>query len=263
MKLAWGIVGSVVVLAGLSGLNVNAVGEYAQVLRNRTSHAIDKAIPLSVEIDRMEVLLEKLNRQVTSQKYDVAKAKVALEDANTKWESNQLDCARSVSNMRKLRSATSTVSSGCGTTVNVSQPVASGNVHRALQQALATYKVKQAACKAQRDVIRQQQQAYGQLEERFAAWQNDRALLKQRLETLRVRYQAQQLASNTDTTVFDDADLARATELADKIERELRITEAQQRLDASPIDAIKEGTTSIEAQQIEAEVDSILIERGV
>lgn len=104
--------------------------------------------------------------------------------------------------------------------------------------------------------LQQQQNAYAALERQFNDWQSQRQLL----DTLKARYQAQALASETDTTVFNNADLARATELADQIERELRIVEAQQALRSDPADSLlsREATST---DDVEAEVDGILGDR--
>jgi hypothetical protein len=67
------------------------------------------------------------------------------------------------------------------------------------------------------------------------------------------------LASDTDTTVFNNADLARATELADQIERKLRIVEAQQALGKDAADSLlSNGVIDSQATNVEAEVDRLL-----
>ena len=108
--------------------------------------------------------------------------------------------------------------------------------------------------------LQQQQNAYAALERQFNDWQSQRHLLAQRLDTLKARFQTQALASETDSTVFNNADLARATELADQIERELRIGEAQQALRSDPADSLlsREVTST---DDVEAEVDGILGDR--
>lgn len=70
----------------------------------------------------------------------------------------------------------------------------------------------------------------------------------------------QALASETDTTVFNNADLARATELADQIERELRIVNGQKAIGSDPADSLLSGGET-STGDVEAEVDGILGDR--
>ncbi|MFM7071575.1 MAG: hypothetical protein ACKO38_07270, partial [Planctomycetota bacterium] len=62
--------------------------------------------------------------------------------------------------------------------------------------------------------------------------------------------------ASTDTSVFDDADLARATAIADTIERELRVVETQQAMQADPIgELINEPIVD---KSVDEEVEKIL-----
>jgi phage shock protein A len=249
------------VVAGIiaaTGFSIAEVREYLQVAGNRASESLRDAIPLSVEIDRMQVLIGKLDNQVASQKYAVARSQIALQDSEAEHARSQSRCQNLLAEMQHLRGLNTTdqgSSGGCQTASY--RNVSTSDVQRALSYKLAAYREAEATCKAHNSAMSQQRQAYSQFEQQFTTWQSQRRLLSQRLETLTARYQTQQLASETNTTVFNNADLARATELADQIERELRIVEAQHALGGDPANSLLTG--ELEPQvDIEAEVDRLL-----
>ncbi len=86
-----------------SGFGIVEGIEYFQVARNRVSETIRENIPLGVEVERMEVILNKLDEQVGRQKYELAKAQVALEDAEASLAGACDNCQKLLSDMRTLR----------------------------------------------------------------------------------------------------------------------------------------------------------------
>lgn len=189
----------------------------------------------------------------------MAKSKIALHDAEVEYQRAQSGCEGLLSDMQQLRNLTmSQTTSSCRTITVGDQKVSAEDVRRALAHKLTSWKGAVETSKAREQALTQQQTAYAALERQFTDWQSQRQLLAQRLETLRARHQTQTLASETDTTVFNNADLARATELADRIERELRIVEAQQALGSDPAESLLGNGPSDGTAAVEAEVDRIL-----
>ncbi len=252
MKKIAAIAFAAVAVLSIAGFSIAEVSEYFQVARNNVNESIRDSIPLDVEIDRMELLLKKMDQQVTKQKYQVAKAKVALEDAESDLARDYKHSDMIMANMRKLRGLQSSgqpVSVGC-------HKVSNGDVRQALANHLAAYKAKTATCEATKTAVSQQRKAYESLTQRYDEWNQQRRLLSHRLETLRSRLAAQKAASNTAVLTFDTSELDRATDLANEIETRLRIAETQQALGTDPVDAILDSTT--EASDVEAEVDALL-----
>ncbi|MEO2018586.1 MAG: hypothetical protein ABGZ53_29900 [Fuerstiella sp.] len=260
MKKLVGIGMLVALVASVAGFSVAEMGEYLQVARNRAASTVTDSIPLDVEMDRMQVLLKKLDAQVGHQKYAVATSKIALQDAEANYSRSEARCQNLVAEMEQLRGLNmqSSSSQSCGTITVSCRSVSQSDIRRALSYKLAAWKAASATCKAQEQSVQQQRMAYTRLEDQFGQWQSQRSLLAQRLETLKTRHQTQQLASETNTSIFNNADLARAIELADQIERELRIVEAQQALGSDPTDSLRTPSDSTELSSIEAEVDAIL-----
>lgn len=259
MKKYVGIGALVAVVVSIAGFSFAEVGEYLQVARNRAVSTVKDSIPLDVEIDRMQVLIGKLDQQVDHQKYAVARSGIVLQDAQAEYVRSDARCQHLLAEMKQLRGLNVSQSTNQGSCHQVSyRNVSQTDVRRALTYKLAAYKESTATCKAHEQAMQQQRQAYGQLEQQFTQWQSQRRLLAQRMETLKARHQTQQLASQTSTSVFNNGDLARATELADQIERELRIVEAQQALGSDPVNSLLTTSNSAELSSIEAEVDAIL-----
>ena len=189
-----GIGVAVAAFLAVAGFSVAEVGEYLQVARSRVATTVRGEIPLSVEIDRMEVLLKKLDAQVHDQKYAVAKSRVALQDAEAEHQRSQGQCANLVSDMQQLRQLGSAeTTSSCGTVTVGCRKVSSDDVRRALACKLTSWKNASSTAKAREEALQQQQIAFNKLEQQFTDWQSQRSLLSQRLETLKARHRTQQL----------------------------------------------------------------------
>lgn len=255
-KVIAGMAVGLLLVASVAGFSLAEIAEYGEVALNRVAEEVRKPIPLSVELDRVKVLLDKLDRQVNFQKFAVAKAKVALEDAEAELEHQQSGCDRLLVEMKRLRGLTTQQSSrmvqiGC-------HSVSTAEVRQALAYKLSAWQQSTAKQEALTGLVSQQRTAYEQLKNRFTEWQTQRELLAHRLETLKARYETQRLAADTDVSVFNDADLARATDLAERIEKELRTVEVQQELENTPMAPIFSDLESAEKNDIEAQVDQIL-----
>lgn len=245
-------------LLGLSGFGIVEALEYAQVARNNVKEAVKDSIPLSVEIDRMQVILDKMDQQVGQQKYAAAKAQVALEDAEAAVGHSRHDCDSLLSDMKKLRMIQSSgTKTACGAIQVGAYKVSAEDVNQALSNKLAGWKAKSAALTEQEASLERQRSAYRTLATRFEDWSQKRQLLSHRVEALRARNTAQQAGSGAVDSSFDTTDLARAAQLADDIEHKLRIVEKQEALHTSPIDSLLGGST-VESANVSAEVDSVL-----
>ena len=239
------------------GLSPRVVGEYLGVIAKNAGEVIDRQIPQSAKIQRLELLLKKLQDQVTDQQHAVATAKVELEDAQAEFENQQLACTRILGELQQLRVLTKTDESACEITVGY-RGISQQDIRRALAGRLASYKLASQRGEALGKALELRRVACEKLEATFADWQSQRELLAQRIETLKIRQQTQNLESATDTAVFDDADLARTVELADKVERELRIVEARQALGMDPVELLAAESAGDDFAATEAEVDEIL-----
>jgi predicted nucleic acid-binding Zn-ribbon protein len=253
-----------VVIAGMCllnfvGLSPRELGEYAGVFATNAEGVIDRHIPQSAKIQRLELLLRKLQGQVTDQQHTVATAKVALEDAEAEFQNQELACTRIRGELQQLRGLTKSDGEACEVTVGY-RGISQQDIRRALAARLESWKQADNRREALGKALELRRVAYEKLEASFANWQSRRELLAQQIETLKIRQQTQSLESETDTEVFNDADLARAVELAENVERELRIVEAGKALGMDPLDALVAEPAGDEFATTAAEVDAILAE---
>ena len=255
--------GVMTTLGGLAfaGISPTELSEYVRVASGHVQQVVRESIPADVELERLGVILKKLEQQVGSQKHAVATAKVDLEDAEAEFQTQELACTRLKGEMQQLRQLTQTEDAACVQTVGY-RGVSQQDIRRALAARLQSWKQSTERCSALAVALQQRRTAFEQLESQFTDWQSKRDLLAQRLETLKIRQQTQTLAADTDTRIFDDADLARATELADEVDRDLRIVEARQAIGLDPLDVIAELPAAEDPQSLESEVDRILNAEG-
>ncbi len=249
---------AVLVALSMVGVSATEVGEYTVVLARRAGAAVfGKGVKPELEIDRLELLLAKMASQLGQHQRTVAQAKVELEDAEEAREKAVASRQKLKGDLQKLRTLLAdsdaaegeaangvmvtgvTISGGrskvCVLKVN-GRTIATDKVRKAMSDKLASYKHSVQQCETLERALEERRLASEKLEERLADWQSKRVELAQRVATLKLRRQTQVLQSRTDTSLFDDADLARATAIADTVERELRVVETQQAMQADPID---------------------------
>lgn len=249
----------ITVLGGLAfaGFSPTELSEYGTAVSAIVQEGIQDGIPDSVELQRLGVILRKLEQQVGSQKQAVATAKVDLEDAESEFQTQELACTRLKGEMQQLRQLTQTSDPACVQTVAY-RGVSPQDIRQALAARLQSWKQATERCAALQTALQQRRTAFERLEQQFSEWQSKRELLAQRMETLKIRQQTQTLAADTDTATIDNADLARATELADAVDRDLRIAEARQAIGLDPLDVVAEIPASADNSALETEVDRIL-----
>lgn len=295
MRIVGGIVASLVAVGiglPLFGVSAREAGEYTVVLARRAVTAVfGKGIKPDIELDRLELLLAKSATQLSQHQRAVALAKVDLQDAESAQAKAVADCRKLKGDLHKLRSllaaseskadgtdgvvasgqagegeaeagltvANVTVSDGKSRMCVVSihgRSIPASRIRQAMTDKLASYKQSAERCETLERALEERRLASRKLEDRLADWQAKRVQLAQRLETLKLRRQTQALQSHIDTSVFDDADLARATAIADSVERELRIAETQQEMQTDPVaDLVNEPATDV---SVDEEVEQIL-----
>jgi phage shock protein A len=259
-----------VALLALASQCLPAVGEYASVFARRAERTVDASIPMSVKIERMEVIKDKLDSQVHRQAENVAEAKIALEDAETQLAASGSRCQQTLSDLATLRNAcdksevyvSSKSSCGSSKTTRISRT----QVLHALEQTAVQWKVHNQTLEARRLALNSQRAAYEKLSNEFNHWRSQKDLLGSRIETLKARHAAQQLSGSADSNSIDGADLTRAEQLADSIDKSLRVSEASNEIvDGTTSDVAStlrdlESDPQSSTSPILAEVDKILKE---
>lgn len=254
-RVTMGMVG-VVGLLGALGISFTEALEYAQVAQAGVAKVACQELPLSVEIERMQVILEKLQQQLSGQNREVARAQVALEDADAALQQDRERADNLLREMQLLRTHQTSSTTSCGKVRIGCYTVTAVDVRRALARKLSSYESLCAAIAQREQLVERQRQAYHVLATRFADWNQERELLTHRLAALRSRHAAQQAANGQDITSFDNTDLARASQLAEEIEQKLRIAEKEQALGSDPLGHLL--SPEVEEVDIESRVDRLL-----
>lgn len=250
------VVGGLAALVG-GTVGLETAGEVGQVMANRFTEGVKGSIPVEVEIERLELLLTKVEREASRNTHAVARAQIALEDALASKEQAESWAAGCKQKLARLRSLDADeegrVQLGC-------QTVSYEAVRLSMARQVSAWKANRATCAAHEKTVAALQAACDNLTAKHEAWTARRDQLKTTLETLRARQTA--LAATTDApTSGVVVELDRAQELASSIERRLRIAEREEALGQGiGIDALSAGEIDADPadMNVEADVDAIL-----
>lgn len=248
------VAGLVVLAVGTVGLP--AAGELAQVYWNRGVAAVEAGIPLDVQIERLELLQPKVDHEASQCNHEVAKLQIDLEDAKSSLCADRTTVQSYKENIRRLRGLPvdeeGMVTVGC-------QQVSYALVRNKMASQLGVCRVKAAELEAREKLVATLETACNNVEAKRSQWNSKREALKVTISGLRARQAALKASAATPPGEIDSEQLVRAQSLADKIERQLRVAERQQALDAgsAAVEAL-EGNSSAQLQDVEAEVDALL-----
>lgn len=242
------LVGVGTVALVVSGLGIRESWEYLQVAHGKVEQTIRDGIPVGAEIDRLNLLVDKLDNEIGSKKRDVARAAVALEDYEQKLVdlNQQLDSSkRHMTDLRTaLESERPSLRFGCSVYSQV-------EVEQALRSKLNDFKAKSRICEQMERAVELHRTTYQQLSGRLAERQRERDLLAQKVQTLEAERQSLALSAQPDSPLLDSDTLARAKELADQIENRLRTERKLQQLDVNSIDSISQPTPQVEFSPVD------------
>lgn len=255
MKKPLTIILTICCLLGISGFSLAEMQEYIEVARGRISNLIRKEIPLDVEIDRLEVILKRTNEQVVRHQNQIARTGLIIEHADELMTREKNECNSLLVSMRTLRNMQGTsnypVSGGC-------HSHSSQNVSTALAYKYQSYQFKKSSWESCKKLVEQQKVAYENYTREYSEWIQKRDLLIQKLETLKTRLAAYEAGQLNSESSLHASDLKRASELADEIERNLKVEEKKSQLEKES----GRQTTGIADQDILSEIDQLLEENS-
>ena len=244
--------GAVFAIMALVGFSVTDVFEWATVMKNRTQTYVNESIPVSVKIDRMEVIRDKLDAQVRDQAMVVAKSKVAAEQSESDLRETSERRNQLVSDLRQLRNRPACAQVGEAMVVSM-------DVAKALNTKLAAYRNVDSVYEAKAKAVDAQRKAYERLVQQFVEWQQKRELLGYQIETLRARYATQQLSESADTDAFADVDLGRVDKIMKDVLLIIEQKEVQRTLLVTPQELVEtSGSPSLDEARLLQEVDAVL-----
>lgn len=248
--------GIVVSLFAVSGFGFTEISEYFQVARNNLKQTVKGTISNDVELDRLDLIVRKLNLQISKHKIKVAEAEVAFENAQQAWQS-QVDSADGLKKkLADLRDIQQSMDDGQVIKVGC-HSVSIGQIRAALAKQLQNYKNCRTLCEQKGKLMRAQEKSLAALKEKFRELQSQRDLLAQKIEILRSRNEVQKAQAAVSGNVeLDDTELSRARKLAGEIENRLNVGSKVIALDQESGSILSQVTN--DDSNLIAEVDQIL-----
>lgn len=249
MKKVAILLGGFALVAVLSGLSLAEITEYGTVVRNDAKEAIQGAISTDVELKRLTVILQKVDTKAANQKRIVAKAQVALEDAQMQLARSKAKCEQIKTQMVSARNKPTTYVTTCGAKLSTGSS-------KQLAILLSSYKTHVKTLEARDKAVVAHRDAVLKLTARFNGWMQQRELLHQQLESLQARHAANQIAK-VNADVISSDELSRAVELRKEIETRIRVEE---HIDSDATVSTFDWSSEIPigSESVESQVDEIL-----
>lgn len=256
MKKVAMVCGLGLALLAISGFGFTEVSEYFQVARKNINEGLKSNISADVELDRLEVVLQKLNLQISKHKIQVAKAEVAHDRAVESWNVEVVKSEKHMQKMADLRDIqksmanVSTVKVGC-------HSVSIAEIKAALASQLELYKSCKKVCAKKAELMESQRMAVQKLKAKFNEMKQQSQLLSQKLDLLRSRNEIQKANATINGELeLDDTELSRAKALVEEIETRFDINDKASELNGHAADIIIQSNGTGTA--VESEVDEIL-----
>jgi chromosome segregation ATPase len=235
------------------GAGLRAGWEYMQAARAEVAGAVERNIPLSLELGRLKQLIGQLDSRIATDRQQLAEAEVGLDEARSQLadrRDEQQACLARLQELRTGSSASRTASvarsSGCGRTRPVSSAaVRPADSSAALRSWYVRYQRLVAAITARAEAAAVHQATLDQLAGRLEELTQERELLVQRVSTLEARATTQALGSALASDQGEGELLARAREVADRVERRLKVAERVETLSQSPVTSLAESDEEI------------------
>jgi hypothetical protein len=217
MKTTIKIAVALALLLGITGFRVGEILDYLQLGRDALATAVQDEIPVKLKLRRLEKLVDELDTRIDDDQQLLAERAIALEDAEVAFKSRLRQEKLQFTSMRRLRDELTDESDFACSSVNRPRSA------RKLNSELKLYRGRLESDRRFKAAITVQQEAYGTLSSRIDQYAEDRALLRQRLESLKSR--ALVVDSTEQGSGAQNTSIKEAEELASDIERKIRIAE--------------------------------------
>lgn len=225
-KVAMPIFAAAVTLTTIGVASVTEMTEYGRVVAKDAAKVVRESIPTSTELARLDLMIDDLEDRTAEQRRVVATAEVDLEDAKAGLDEAKQACRKVKTKLTALRAAAKesgerTLVSTCGDTTAVSSSCPD---RETLTRWLNRYRVHADTLAARTKQVEAQQAGVDRLRTQLIRWESDRDELRSRADSLRARHEAAQAAVALKSPTAGDT-LGRAEELAERLDRRLRIEE--------------------------------------
>jgi len=234
------------------GAGLRAGWEYMQAARAEVAGAVERNIPLSLELGRLKQLIGQLDSRIATDRQQLAEAEVSLDEARAQLadrRDEQQACLARLQELRTGSSASRTASvarsSGCGRTVSSTAAASTGDSTAALRSWYVRHQRLEVAIDARAKAADAHQATLDQLAARLDELTQERELLVHRVSTLEAQASTQALGTALASDEGENEVLARARELADRVERRLKVAERVENLSRTSVTSPTESDEEI------------------
>lgn len=231
---------AVTAVTALVGLGtIRSASEYVQVGFRQVGEAIDGQIPVQVEVDRLQLVLEKTDNELSSGRRVRAEAGLRTEKARRELAAQQEKLEHDRKQMEIIRSKLPGGSSACSS-------VDQGELAKALKTRMERYQLQAQGVEHMETAVAVLETRYAELDETLEARRRDRDLLAQRLAAIRTEKATLELVAGGGGNLPSSDTLARGQALAEKLEDAIAL---ERQLVAPPVDAIDRMLAEAESSE--------------
>ncbi len=220
------VLAAVAILVGTAVVRHTSIGSLAHVWWRDAKQAVERQVPPEVQIKRLEVEVNKIDRDIKQNIGRLARLDVNCQQL----EESVVALRESQKNLKADMAAMTTALDGATDRVSLKgKDVRARDVARKLDHAVATYELKKAELRNKEQLLTLKKQNLDAANERITEMQAQRDQLRDTIVKFETRLQLNRLnATKNDAGVeLDDSQVAVCRDLARQIDERLRIDARQ------------------------------------
>lgn len=225
-----------VTVAAVAGMGaVHSGMEYLQVGFRQAGQALVEKIPTQIEIERLELLVEKVDKELSGARRVKVEANLNFDKAREQACELKAKLDRDLAQMTAIRNR---LPGGCASgTENCSKPdIAS--LESALRSRMERYRQDQESLVRLEESVKRMEASVGALNQTFDKRRQERDTLAARLSVIRTDKAALELATGGIGTLPSSDTLTRGEKLAETLERTLKIENELARTEIDIVEAV-------------------------
>lgn len=206
------VIGALVLGIGVSGV-LGTVWEFATVASNYVTSVGKKAIPVAIDIERLELAINQLDSEIAKNGRSVVEEAVALDQYQAEVDEKARNVARLKSDLSELRDRYTSVSceaSRC-------------NLEAAIGKRLARAKAQTESLVSMHNAAENRRLGYEKMVAAFEQQKLDRDLLREKLEAFRAEHATMKMRGELEHSTFATSASRKATDLAIEIGDRLEV----------------------------------------
>ncbi len=240
------VIGALVLGLGVSGV-LGTVWEFATIGSGYVTSIGKKAIPIAVDIERLELAISQLDGEIAKNGRSVVEESVALDRYQAQVDEKARSVAQLKSDLTGLRDRY----------VSVSCEASRCNMEAAISKRLARAKAQTESLVSMRTAAENRRLGYEKMVAAFEKQKLDRDVLREKLEAFRAEHATMRMRGELDHSPFATSASRKATDLAIEIGDRLEVSRRMAKQLSDEID-IGLANTSNPARFDISELDEVL-----